>query len=233
MRPRTVPASVGTDDQLRDIQAITDTGLSHLDTEGLLAELLERTKKIVGADTATVLLLDHSARELIAAAASGLEEEVRQGVRIPLGTGFAGRIAAQQAPVILGRVDEHTVVNPLLRAKGIRTMAGAPMIVGGRVIGVMHVGSLSGRPFSADDVSLLQVAADRAAAEVSAMLARNDELAASALQRSLLPTALPQVSGAELAARFVPGHGLVGGDWYDVFFLPTGELGMVVGDVAG
>jgi serine phosphatase RsbU (regulator of sigma subunit) len=37
----------------------------------------------------------------------------------------------------------------------------------------------------------------------------------------------------EIAARYVPGDGQVGGDWYDVFRLPWGELGMVVGDVAG
>jgi sigma-B regulation protein RsbU (phosphoserine phosphatase) len=39
--------------------------------------------------------------------------------------------------------------------------------------------------------------------------------------------------GLELAARYVTGTGNVGGDWYDVFVLPSGELGIVVGDVAG
>jgi putative methionine-R-sulfoxide reductase with GAF domain len=228
-----VPANVNPDDQLRDIQALTDSALSHLDAESLLAELLDRAKDILQADTAAVLLLDHSARELIATAASGLEEEVRQGTRVPLGAGFAGRVAAELHPVILDRVDETTVVNPILLAKEIRTLMGVPMIVGGRVIGVMHVGSLTGRRFTTDDAALLQVAADRAAAAVSVILARSDRIAAGALQRSLLPAALPRLAGAELAARFIPGHGVIGGDWYDVFFLPTGELGMVVGDVAG
>jgi serine phosphatase RsbU (regulator of sigma subunit) len=37
-----------------------------------------------------------------------------------------------------------------------------------------------------------------------------------------------------LAARYLPGHELgVGGDWYDVFVLPSGDLGIVVGDVSG
>src|SRR5215472_17670923 len=110
---------------------------------------------------------------------------------------------------------------------------GVPMIVGGRLVGVMHVGSLSGRRFAEGDVRLLQLAADRAAAAVSSMLAGADRIAATALQRSLFPSALPDVSGAEMAARFIAGHGVVGGDWYDVFFLPSGELSMVVGDVAG
>jgi len=228
-----VPTNVSPDDQLRDIQALTDAALSHLDAESMLTELLDRTKEVLQADTATVLLLDHASRELIATAASGLEEEVRQGVRIPLGAGFAGRIAAERKPLILDRVDDHTVVNPILWAKGITTIMGVPMIVAGRVIGVLHVGSLTGRRFGDEDAALLQVAADRAATAVAAMQARTDRIAAGALQRSLLPAALPKVAGAALAARFIPGHGAIGGDWYDVFFLPSGELSLVVGDVAG
>ena len=59
--------------------------------------------------------------------------------------------------------------------------------------------------------------------------------AADLLQQSLLPTHLPAGPGASLAARSVPGvHGQhVGGDWYDVFDLPTGEVCLVVGDVVG
>jgi serine phosphatase RsbU (regulator of sigma subunit) len=59
--------------------------------------------------------------------------------------------------------------------------------------------------------------------------------AADLLQRSLLPTRLPEVPGVALAARTVPGsedqH--VGGDWYDVLALPSGEVALVVGDVVG
>ncbi len=39
--------------------------------------------------------------------------------------------------------------------------------------------------------------------------------------------------GGQIASRYVPGSGIVGGDWYDVFVLPSGELGVVIGDVAG
>ena len=89
------------------------------------------------------------------------------------------------------------------------------------------------RVFTADDAALLQLAADRAAMAVQSLRSREDHAAAVALQRSLVPSALPAVAGAEVAARYVPGSGHVGGDWYDVFVLPSGELGLVVGDVAG
>jgi sigma-B regulation protein RsbU (phosphoserine phosphatase) len=224
---------IGAGDRLRDIQAITDTALSRLSHEELLAELLDRVKEIFQADTAAVLLLDRSGDYLVAAAALGLEEEVAQGVRIPLGAGFAGRIAAERKPVILDKIDESTVVNPILLDKNIQTMMGVPMVAGGQVIGVMHVGSMKDRSFTHEDAELLQVAADRAAAAVQSIAARADNVAAAALQRSLLPSALADVAGADLAARFIPGQGNVGGDWYDTFVLPSGELGLVVGDVAG
>jgi sigma-B regulation protein RsbU (phosphoserine phosphatase) len=229
----TAHADPPVEDRLCDIQLLTDAALSRLDEQEFLAELLDRVKDILHADTAAVLLLDFSSGHLTATAAAGLEEEVRQGVRIPVGRGFAGRIAAQHQPVILDRVDHTTVLNPILWTKGIKSMMGVPLVAGGRVIGVMHVGSLIPQQFTGDDVELLQLAAGRAATAVQSISTRADRRAAAALQRSLLPFALPQVEGAELAARYVPGSGVVGGDWYDVFTLPSGELGVVMGDVAG
>jgi phosphoserine phosphatase RsbU/P len=225
------PAPV--EDRLRAIQSITDAALSRLDDHKLLAELLDRTREILRADTAAVLLLDSASGQLIATAAAGLEEEVRQGVRIPAGRGFAGRVAADQRPVILDEVDRPDVVNPILSAKGIRSMMGVPMVAGGRVIGVLHVGSLTPRRFTHDDTDLLQLAADRAAVAVQSITAQADRVAAEALQRSLVPSALPAMPGVELAGRYIPGSGSVGGDWYDVFTLPSGELCVVTGDVAG
>jgi len=58
---------------------------------------------------------------------------------------------------------------------------------------------------------------------------------AEQLQRSLLPERLPHVPGIQLAARSRPVNTAmrVGGDWYDVISLPSGEVGLVVGDVVG
>jgi serine phosphatase RsbU (regulator of sigma subunit) len=221
------------DDKLRDIRSVTDEALLRLGADELLATLLDRVREILDADTAAVLMLDSSGRQLIATAASGLEEEVSQGVRIPVGRGFAGRIAAERRPVILDRVDHGTVLNPLLFRKGIRSLVGVPLIVQGTVLGVLHAGTLRNRVFTADDAALLQLAADRAALAVQSLRAREDRASALALQQSLVPSALPTVAGVVVAARYVPGSGHVGGDWYDVFVLPSGKLALVVGDVAG
>src|SRR5213592_3316986 len=86
-------------EHLQRLQRVTDAALANLGVEELLDELLVRVSEALSADTAAILLLDPEKAELVARAAKGIEEEVEQGVRIPLGQGFAGTIAATGQPV--------------------------------------------------------------------------------------------------------------------------------------
>ena len=56
---------------------------------------------MTGADTVAVMLLDEQTDELVARAARGLDEWLARGVRIPVGEGFSGRIAARPLPSVL------------------------------------------------------------------------------------------------------------------------------------
>jgi signal transduction histidine kinase len=150
-------------ERLRRLQLVTDAALSHLDLDQLLAELLTRIRDVLDADTAVVLLCDELRGELVARAAIGLEEEVERGVRIPVGRGFAGRIAAERRPIVLDDVDQADVLNPILRENGVKSMAGVPLVFGDEMLGVLHVGTLTPREFTKDDVELLEVVADRVA----------------------------------------------------------------------
>jgi putative methionine-R-sulfoxide reductase with GAF domain len=224
----------GSDERLRRIEAVTDATLSKLEAEDLFDELLDRTRDLLRVQTAVVLLLDVHSRQLVATAAKGLEEEIRQGFRIGVGQGFAGRVAQEAAPVIIEDLRPGDVLNPILLDRGIRSLLGVPLLAGGEVIGVLHVGSVTPRHFDANDVHLLQIVADRISLASQARSHKIDRTAALALQRSLLPTRLPDVPGVDMAARYVPGQDAgVGGDWYDVFTLPSGWLGVVIGDVSG
>ena len=158
-----MPPRAHTAEHVRRLQSVTDAALAHLQLDELLAALLDRTRQVLDVDTCAILLLDEEANELVARAALGIEEEVEQGVRIPVGGGFAGRIAAEKRPVVLEDVDHAHVLNPILREKGIKSMLGVPLVVEGDVQGVPHVGSLVYRDFEENEVELLQLVADRAA----------------------------------------------------------------------
>ena len=221
-------------ERLRRLETMADAALSGLNSDEQLSGLLDRVCQVLETDIASIMLLDVHAHQLVTTAAKGLDDELRVGCRLAVGRGFAGLVAQRRAPVIIGDVGPNDVASDVLRRRGVRSLLGVPMLSGGELVGVLQVGSVTPRAFTADDVQLLQLAADRASMASQIRLNRQDRLAALALQRSLLPTRLPQVEGLELAARYVPGHDTgVGGDWYDVFYLPSGWLGIVVGDVSG
>jgi anti-sigma regulatory factor (Ser/Thr protein kinase)/putative methionine-R-sulfoxide reductase with GAF domain len=230
-----VVASPGSrSDLLYRLQSITDAALSRLSLPDLLNELLARLGGLLDVKVAAFLLLDRHAQQLVTTAARGLAEEVESGFRISVGRGFAGQVAHRREAVILTNPTAADLVSPHLRATGVQALAGVPMLAGDELIGVLYVGSADARGFTADDIELLEIAADRAGLAAGAQGSSVDRTAALALQRSLLPTRLLPLPGVELAARYVPGHHAgVGGDWYDVFALPGGWIGIAVGDVAG
>jgi serine phosphatase RsbU (regulator of sigma subunit)/anti-sigma regulatory factor (Ser/Thr protein kinase) len=221
--------------QRSQLLSITDSALGYMSLEDMLSELLERIRGALEVDTAAVLLLDEDRGVLVARAARGLEEEVRQGVQVPLARGFAGRVAAEARPIIIEDLDHAEVVNPILRQKGIRSMLGVPVHVEGRVIGVMHIGTLLQRHFDEDDVALLALAADRAALAIDNARISEQRAVTAIMQRTLLPDALPQIPGMRFSAKYLPaGSGIkIGGDWYDVFPLTNGRVAFVIGDVVG
>src|SRR5205823_2159720 len=195
--------------QLGRLQELTDAALGHLELEQLLGALLERTRTLLDVDTCAILLLDAESNELVPRAAVGIEEKIGRGVRIPLGKGFAGRVAAERRPVVLRDVDHADVMNPLLREEGIRSLLGVPLVVRRDVVGVLHVGSLDRRDFAPNEIELLQLAADRAAvAIVHARVFEAERAARAKLERvqavtevalahldldELLPVLLPRI----------------------------------------
>ncbi len=194
-------------DRVRRLQSVTDAALAHLQLDDLLNALLERTRQILEVDTCAILLLDETAGELVARAALGIEEEVERGVRIRLGGGFAGRIAAEKHPVILDDVDHSDILNPILREKKIKSMLGVPLLVEGEARGVLHVGSLTPRKFGPEEVELLQLVGDRAALAIEH--ARLFEAERAARQRiehvqAVTDAALTQLEVGDLLAVLLP-----------------------------
>ncbi|MFC6080273.1 SpoIIE family protein phosphatase [Sphaerisporangium aureirubrum] len=125
----------------------------------------------------------------------------------------------------------------------------APLCARGETLGLMYLGlsNLTDRRsphYDAFDRDFVGAIATRVAIAVdNALLFEEERHTAESFQKYLLPRALPQFDGLEIAVRYEPaaplashGQGIqtqVGGDWYDVIPLSAGRVGIVIGDVEG
>jgi PAS domain S-box-containing protein len=131
------------------------------------------------------------------------------------------------------RDEEHLA---LLREMGMRSALIVPMSARGRTIGALTlVNAESARTFDEHDLEFVEQIAVRAALAVdNSRLYHERSVIAQTLQRSLLPEALPELPGWEIAALYRPaGQGAeVGGDFYDFWEVDSQWL-MMIGDVTG
>jgi serine phosphatase RsbU (regulator of sigma subunit) len=132
---------------------------------------------------------------------------------------------------------------------GLTSVMAAPLYARGMLLGVMslalsRVSDRSERHYDTPDGDLIGAIASRVAIAIdNAMLFETERQTALAFQKSLLPQAIPELDGLEVACRYVPakpletqGQGIqtqVGGDWYDIIPLAAGRVGIVIGDVEG
>jgi serine phosphatase RsbU (regulator of sigma subunit) len=123
------------------------------------------------------------------------------------------------------------------RSLGLRSLLVVPLQARGDVLGTLTLGSASSeRRFDEDELALARDLGRRAGLAIdNAHLYQREHRTAAVLQQALLPKELAAVPGLALAARYLPATtgAEVGGDWYDVFPLADGRVGLVIGDVVG
>ena len=149
-----------TEEKIRRLQAVIDVALAHHTLDDLLHEMLVLIQELLETDYDAILLSTEDQQSLVVSSTIGLDEGI--GIRIPVGRGVAGSIAASRAPLIVEDLSAVEVVNPVLRRMA-HSLIGAPLIVESRLIGVIHADTARARRFTEDDVRLLQLAADRIA----------------------------------------------------------------------
>jgi len=102
--------------------------------------------------------------------------------------------------------------------------------------GAMMFLAAPGEHMNDDTVELARAAAQRTAdLIISASAFAEQRAALSALHEIVLPRDTDTIEGFEVVARYVPlaTAGTLGGDWWDALTLPSGEVAVAVGDVAG
>ncbi len=147
--------------ELRALQSITDTALAHLTLDDLLRDVLARLCEVVEADSAAIWLRSDDGKTLHIRATLGYER-VDEGWTIPFGQGFVGRIISTRSPIVIDDVERFDLFHADFRHQ-VRSLAGVPIVLGQRVLGVAHVGCKTLHTFGERDLRLLRLAADRIA----------------------------------------------------------------------
>ncbi len=217
--------------QLNAVADISDVSMSTLDLTELMPPLLERLVTVMHADAALMLLAEGTVLKSFASV--GLPGIA---VTVPIGSGFSGTIADTRKPLHVYDVPAcDLALTNVLRDRGIQSMLGAPLVAGDKLVGVLHVDWRSPRAFSESDVRLLEIVADRVAIAVkNARAYEVEHRIAQVLQESLL--SMPEsIDGLAYAYTYhsATQEARVGGDFYDLFTLDDGRVGILIGDVSG
>ena len=120
-------------------------------------------------------------------------------------------------------------------AYGFHSLITVPLLARGAELGVVNFfRQHKPEPFEEDDLSLAEELVGRAAVCIdNARRYTREHATALALQRSLLPHGLPEVTAVQVAHHYQPAQAGVGGDWFDVIPLSGSRVALVVGDVVG
>jgi len=217
--------------------------------EGICGTILDRACEIVKAARASILLADPHTGVLRIAGSRGMSPE-QTAVRVAPGEGITGRVMESGQAILVddasplagedrtgdARYASRSFLSVPLRVFHPEEVAGAASAKGTRPLGVLNMTDKAGGvPFTAGDLKLLSALASQAA-----VLLDNTRLAgiekemvlARGIQASLLPQAPPRIPGVEVAGICLPARN-VGGDYYDMFGLPGGGVGVLVADVSG
>jgi sigma-B regulation protein RsbU (phosphoserine phosphatase) len=216
--------------------------------EALLREVLDVARRVIAAEAASIFLLEEESGNLrleMDARGGGWVE--RPGIVVPRGAGIAGWVfETGKAQLIPDAYAEARFFKEADKVTGFRTRSilCAPLIAGGRTIGVLQVLNPAAKgAFDAVELEGLVAHANLAATAIGKLQAlererererlERDLAVAAEIQSELLARAIPQtLSGVVFAAHNVPAA-WVGGDFYGVFPRGDGDVDFVIGDVSG
>jgi serine phosphatase RsbU (regulator of sigma subunit)/CheY-like chemotaxis protein len=235
---------------LSALQQVLDSALKAVGVADAFESISEAIVRAMGVDQVTLLLVD-SQGCLSVTAAYPAEVQADEQLFLRPGEGFSGRVFAERQPLQIRDIrHDSRVRGSALRALGLRSLAGVPLVSGGEPIGVLHVGTRRDRVFDDSEIRLLLAISERIglAVEKEHLLQEREahrrelEIAyqrerriAETLQRSFLPSVHAGVPGITVAHLYQPAleEAEVGGDFYDIIELDGGLLGLVMGDISG
>lgn len=215
---------------------------SSIDPDQLFASILTVARNELGVERGTLYFVDAAHHEIRTKIAGEMTGEIR----LPIGKGLAGTVAATGEPVILN----DAYADPRFdrshdQRSGYRTRSMLCVPIRNRekkIVGVLQLLNKTHGSFGAEDLEFLASISDHMAIamenatlhmELLEKQRMEQELALGReIQSSLLPTPPANVPETDIAAVSVPCYE-VGGDYFDFLDLPNGDLGIALGDVSG
>lgn len=171
-----MPERARTAETARRLQAVSAIVAAAGSLDELIERLLAAVEEALEVDTVSLLLVGRDRSQLVPRAARGLADTDSgwANARLPIGEGFAGRIAASGRTQAIADLETAKLANPALRQAGIRSLIGAPLVGEEQVIGVIHAGTRSRREFTIQDRALLKLIADRAAVAIERTITHDE-----------------------------------------------------------
>jgi len=230
-------------DELDVIHKLTRLLVGDRDIDEILDEGLRLAAQLLEADAGTIRVLDEGATQLRLLAHTGLSDRYLAATAHISADEAAARATLDGEVIGIENLpdDDRILRNAEVREEGLCSMLSAGLVFHGEPMGVLRLYSRAPRRFTRAELAVVgsigrQIATAVATArllraEVEAKSVRRQLEMAAAVQRRMLPDAMPRVAPFDLAAEYESSLDL-SGDFYDAFRL-GGRLAFVVGDVAG
>lgn len=142
---------------LQALHEIVESVELTVDADELFSRMLEIAIGVTGADRGSLMLLDPESRELRVRVAVGIEPELWPKIRVRLGEGIVGRVAAEAIPLRLRGKADRQAFRIVRERLDIESALCVPLVHEGRVLGVLNLHH-STRPdvFSDDDLAFAE-----------------------------------------------------------------------------
>ena len=217
-----------------------------LELDELLNRIAVLMRRVIVYEILGIFLYDAEAELLELKVAVGYDEETIGRIRrLRLGQGLLGHAALERATIVTADLarDPRAIPARTVDGRDTRSEVAVPIIFRDRLLGVVVVESSDPYYFTPERVQILEALASQMAVSINnaqlfqQVLQKEQKLEADFalardLQSSMLPVAVPELEGFEVASAYRPAESL-GGDYIDYIWLDKGVLGLAIGDVSG
>lgn len=230
-------------DHLLTLYHITRAMNSSLDFDEVLNQAMDAVIQLTKAERGVLMIADPTTGELVIRVAHGVSGGTLDGDDAYSSTIVKQVVTTRQALLTNNAMfDDRFQAGQSIIMRGLRAILCAPMLVKDRLIGVVYVDtSMRTGTFSEADRDLLMAVAGQAGVAIEnarlygvavekGRLERELQMARE-IQQALIPSRLPFFAGYDLAAAWQAAREMAG-DFYDVFHLADGTLGVVIADVS-